>query len=655
MNSSLPLSSPFQSLASEPESATIQELRKERQLLIAELKDRDKELNDMVAVHQRQFLAWGDDRQKILTLEERNSRLENELHKRNEIITALTRRLKVLESQQNDHIWTLESTQQKLQELSQKASSSSFQCQTLEEKNQILASSAMDLSNRVAQLEAGEQELLTKLRLKDNEILEAAKRIAEVTSKFKKLESALHAARLEESSINKEKQNFKLRLKEVMLEANKLKGDLNEKTKENSAQREVIMQLEQESTSLRNQLMFTAQMANTKDQLLLSTKSKQLRTDTELNNLRQICMKQQQDLQFLHFNLESSQENIQKHKTELQDGSRGMVLSDLESSSDRDSVCGEVSPKIHRQAIRLPDRVQSRQRERRLATVPHVLEGPLRHPRCLHREVLNLSSPGSAGEAENRLAAWPESPRKSESRELASVLELGILAPLSRHEHWLDLKSCAAPSDGPALGLLDTSDGDRAGASVDSARIALGQSPSVPASPGNAGELGRGGACSPVSQATLYRALRNRERMRIFKPIEKGGGGSWGRELSQSPLDAPELKSDHGASLDAFDLGVPCFTSTQKSKETLPGPDGPSELPAPSGCCYPSLRQDACSPTSKLQRVLAASRQMVTDHELCPCFSPTNSLRTVEVGPESSCEGKAPAEEETEMKLSLFP
>ncbi|XP_034954285.2 coiled-coil domain-containing protein 62 isoform X3 [Zootoca vivipara] len=321
MESSLPLSTPQQNTTSELESSTIQKQRKELQLLIVELKDRDKELNDMVAVHQRQLLAWDDDRQKILTLAERCSKLENELHKRNEMISTLTRRLKYLESQQNDRKITLENTQQKLQELSRKASDTSLHCQALEEKNQTLNCSVMELSNKVGQLQAREQELLTMLKLKDNDILEATNHITEFTCKFKKLENALRAAKMEESSVNREKQDFKLRLKELMLETSKLKGDLSEKTKENNEQREEIIRLKQENSYLNNELMLIAERANRKDQLLHSAKSKQLRTDTELSSLRQIYVKQQRDLQFLNFNLESSQETKQKHKTQAHEAS----------------------------------------------------------------------------------------------------------------------------------------------------------------------------------------------------------------------------------------------------------------------------------------------------------------------------------------------
>ncbi|XP_015273158.1 PREDICTED: coiled-coil domain-containing protein 62 isoform X2 [Gekko japonicus] len=332
MNSSLPPSTSPQNFHSEP-SIIIQKQSKELQLLMAELKDRDKELNEMVAVHQRQLLAWEKDRQKTLTLAERCNSTENELLKRSEVITKLTNRLKCLESQNNDWKRTLESTQRELQDISQTASDTSLHCRALEEKNQGLNCSMMELSNKVGHLEAREQELLTMLKLKDKDILEATNNITEFTYKFKMLESALWAARMEESSISKEKQDFKVRLKELMFETSKLKDDLSEKTKENNEQREEIIRLKQEISYLNNELMFSVERANRKDHLLQSAKSKQLRTDTELSNLRQIYVKQQQDLQFLHFSLESSQETKPKPKKEAHEGSHdvGLTLSDLGS------------------------------------------------------------------------------------------------------------------------------------------------------------------------------------------------------------------------------------------------------------------------------------------------------------------------------------
>jgi hypothetical protein len=55
--------------------------------LVRELKDQDKELNYMVAVHQRQLLSCEKGWNQVLTLEELCSKL-GELHKRTEILKS---------------------------------------------------------------------------------------------------------------------------------------------------------------------------------------------------------------------------------------------------------------------------------------------------------------------------------------------------------------------------------------------------------------------------------------------------------------------------------------------------------------------------------------------------------------------------------------
>ncbi|NXF33394.1 CCD62 protein, partial [Nyctibius bracteatus] len=244
---------------------TIMKLRQELQLLTAELKDREKEHRDMVAARQAQMLAWEHDWQKILTLEERCRLLSNELNERDEIIKSLAKRLKFLESQQNDSKTTFENRQQEFKELPLKVTDATAHCQALEE-----------------------------LRKK----------------------SVLREARAEEFSLNKEKQDLKLRLKELILETNKLKGkcfswapnlvqtsvipfhsgnitfcfkdDLYEKMKENNKQQEEIIHLKEENGSLRNELALTVEKAERRDQLLQFAKSKQAQTDTELSSLRQV-------------------------------------------------------------------------------------------------------------------------------------------------------------------------------------------------------------------------------------------------------------------------------------------------------------------------------------------------------------------------------
>uniref|UniRef100_A0A8D1JHF3 Coiled-coil domain containing 62 n=1 Tax=Sus scrofa TaxID=9823 RepID=A0A8D1JHF3_PIG len=287
---------------SEIEISTIEKQRKELQLLIGELKDRDKELNDMVAVHQRQLLSWEEDRQKVLTLEERCSKLEGELHKRTEIIRSLTKKVKTLESNQIECQAALQKTQLQLQEMAQKATHSSLLSEDLEARNENLSNTLVELSAQVGQLQAREQALTTMIKLKDKDIIEAVNHIADCSGKFKLLEHALRDAKMVESCIVKEKQDYKQKLKVLKMEVNKLK-----------------------------------EREKRKDELLDIAKSKQERMNAELHNLRQIYVKQQRDLQFLNFNVENSQELIQIYDSKMEESkalesSRDMCLSDLENN-----------------------------------------------------------------------------------------------------------------------------------------------------------------------------------------------------------------------------------------------------------------------------------------------------------------------------------
>ena len=60
------------------ENETIEKQREELHLLIAELRDRDRELNEMVAAHRRQMDAWQLDRRRAESLEEKCSRLQSQ-------------------------------------------------------------------------------------------------------------------------------------------------------------------------------------------------------------------------------------------------------------------------------------------------------------------------------------------------------------------------------------------------------------------------------------------------------------------------------------------------------------------------------------------------------------------------------------------------
>ncbi|XP_028741661.1 coiled-coil domain-containing protein 62 isoform X2 [Peromyscus leucopus] len=339
-----------QNIGSEVENSTIEKQRKELQLLIGELKDRDKELNDMVTVHQRQLLSWEEDRQKVLTLEERCSKLEGELHKRTDIIKSLMKKVKMLESNQIECQTALQKTQQQLQEMAQKATHSALLSEDLEARNENLSSTLVELSAQVGQLQAREQALTTMIKLKDKDIIEAVNHISDCSGKFKLLEHALRDAKMAETCIVKEKQDYKQKLKALRFEVSKLKEDLTEKTTENNDQREEIIRLKQEKSCLHDELIFTAEREKRKDELLDIAKSKQDRTNSELHNLRQIYVKQQSDLQFLNFNVENSQELIQIYDSKMEESkalgcSRDMCLSDLDNNYPKIDIKRERNQK----------------------------------------------------------------------------------------------------------------------------------------------------------------------------------------------------------------------------------------------------------------------------------------------------------------------
>ncbi|XP_045881712.1 coiled-coil domain-containing protein 62 isoform X7 [Meles meles] len=203
-------------------------------------------------------------------------------------------------------------------------------------RNENLSNTLVELSAQVGQLQAREQALTTMIKLKDKDIIEAVNHIADCSGKFKLLEHALRDAKMVETCIVKEKQDYKQKLKTLKVEVNKLKEDLNEKTTENNEQREEIIRLKQEKSCLHDELVFTAEREKRKDELLDIAKSKQERTNAELHNLRQIYVKQQSDLQFLNFNVENSQELIQIYDSKMEESkvlesSRDMCLSDLEN------------------------------------------------------------------------------------------------------------------------------------------------------------------------------------------------------------------------------------------------------------------------------------------------------------------------------------
>uniref|UniRef100_A0A1A8EN25 Huntingtin interacting protein 1 related n=2 Tax=Nothobranchius korthausae TaxID=1143690 RepID=A0A1A8EN25_9TELE len=101
-------------------SSTVQRQRRELQLLMVELKDREVELNTMAASQDQQHQAWEQDRQRALVLEQRCARLDEELRKRNEVMRAVTKHVCVVESREREVQMKLSKAKQKLCELEEK-------------------------------------------------------------------------------------------------------------------------------------------------------------------------------------------------------------------------------------------------------------------------------------------------------------------------------------------------------------------------------------------------------------------------------------------------------------------------------------------------------------------------------------------------------
>ncbi|XP_035196245.1 coiled-coil domain-containing protein 62 isoform X2 [Oxyura jamaicensis] len=648
MNPARPRSASPQKFSPSFENSTVEKQRRELQVLIAELKAREEELNAMVAVHQRERLAWEDDRQKILTLAERCALLNNELNKRNDIIKSLTKKLKLLESQQSDSKMICEITQQKFEELSQKLTHVTLHCQGLEEENQILRCSVLKLSAKKGQLQAREQELLKKLELKGEDILETTDYVTEFTSKFK-LESALHAAKAEEFGLNKEKQDLRLRLRELILETDKLKDDLCEKIKENNKQQEEIIHLKQENVSLKNELALNVEKAKRKDQLLQFAKSKQVRTDTELSSLREIYVKQQRDLQFLHVNLENSQELRQKHEKVVYEKSKGTVFPAPESNSQTESVRTDGTHRVcedHGTAQVLKSRVENTSEmcevdNRLLLDASGLEKTTSAHLNRCQKVVKGLAMEeeekqdvaSSSDELDSKLFYEANNTRLLRNREISeNEVESRDQQTFesSSPEYWLNITSCVDSQNT----LIQKATSDKADNEnktwEERTGILFGQKSKETSVTIHTSESESFSSNFILKKDARWKPISDPEWLKIFKPI-KGNGSKLQRKgglKTAEEMKYASSKSGENFDLNSFHLDSPCFlTSTQKGdrsqrREKFSDANSPLDIgnlsvtEPKNRCCDPSIHKDACYPTSKLQPALAESQQMVADLEL---------------------------------------
>uniref|UniRef100_A0A3Q2P3F8 Coiled-coil domain containing 62 n=1 Tax=Fundulus heteroclitus TaxID=8078 RepID=A0A3Q2P3F8_FUNHE len=316
----------------EPSSSTIQRQRRELQLLMAELKDREQELNAMSASHHKQRQAWEQDRQSALMLERRGARLEEELQMCNEVVRVLTRNVCVLERREKEALKELGEAKQLICELEKKQQSVNQKCLDYEAKNQSLSSTVMTLSTQVGSLQVREEELSSMLKLKDKDVSEASSHILELSGRLQNLEKLLTESRSQESKLLRDSEEMKRSYKEAKQEVSQLREELQQQVTQSSTQREEIIRLKQELQLLHSDLALAGEDESWKDELLELSRSRQERVMSELLCLQQVCENQRKDLQLLRLSQESSQRALrEKHHKGL-----------LDSQDEWPSNCGDV-------------------------------------------------------------------------------------------------------------------------------------------------------------------------------------------------------------------------------------------------------------------------------------------------------------------------
>lgn len=268
----------------EMDSTTIMRQRKELQLMIAELKERDKELNELVQSHHKQLVSWEVDRERMAGIVKQFDKVKTEYRKRHEQCKLLKDKLRKYENEirtKNKEIVTL---QTQLQQIEDRGTSFADQIEELEQKNRTLQSSIEELSTNVGNLRAHEQQLETLLRLRDNDLKDANLRVSELTDKLKTINTTISEYRKTESETKAE--FIKCRSENATLkdEMEKLKSTQHE-TVEVKGQEEVS-QLKQEIIVLQKELLLSSDREKRKDSFLDLARSKQERTELELCNLR---------------------------------------------------------------------------------------------------------------------------------------------------------------------------------------------------------------------------------------------------------------------------------------------------------------------------------------------------------------------------------
>ncbi|KAL4223443.1 estrogen receptor binding [Mactra antiquata] len=299
---------------SELENTTLHKQRHEIQLLMTELKDRDKELSDMMTSHQQQLVAWQQDRDRLGMLERKCTQYEDELRAKTNQLRKTITDLKSLKSTEIEHQRELKNLKSTVEALNCENNNLKDEVKQSQSKSESLQETMTGLSCKIGQLEAREQELTTSLKLKEKDMSSAREHMKELSDRLQQLDLRCKECMDREKETIKDKEEWKKKYEQSREDYHTLNGELERKRKD-------VIKLCEDNESARQQLALlgkeAAMMERCKDELIDSMRVKQERTNTQLQCLREMYDRQVKEISSLQIQLDKSKELIYRQQNNV--------------------------------------------------------------------------------------------------------------------------------------------------------------------------------------------------------------------------------------------------------------------------------------------------------------------------------------------------
>ncbi|KAH3884458.1 apical junction molecule-like [Dreissena polymorpha] len=289
----------------ELENTTLQKQRQEIQLLVAELRDRDRELSEMASAHQQQLVAWEQDRQRLGAMDRKCTQYEEDLRSKTVQLRNYVANLKSLRTREVETLQEIESLKASREQLTKENDTLTADNAKFKETTISIQKSLDELHTTVGKLRAREEELVTTVRLKEKDISSATSQMRELSERLQQLDLRAKECQDHERAALKERDDWKQRYSNLQEEIHSVQRELDKTRREAS-------HLADENKSARQQLSLVqkeaAMMEKCKDELIESIRVKQERTDAQLKNFRELYEHQLKVIAGLQIQLDTSKE-----------------------------------------------------------------------------------------------------------------------------------------------------------------------------------------------------------------------------------------------------------------------------------------------------------------------------------------------------------